>query len=117
VTTFPNDVSPQVAKYSHAYNRRLSYKHADIVFSTNGQVACSVSCASQAGVKGVVRSGGRYYAANGVGGDGSLVIDLKNLNRIQVTASNQKAVFGRRIRIGYHALEEMAHGSPRNMPS
>ena len=43
------------------------------------------------------------YDANGVRGeDSSLVIDLKNL--IGTTASNQEAVFMRRIRIGYLAL-------------
>jgi FAD/FMN-containing dehydrogenase len=105
---------------SLAYNRRLSYKPADIVFPTNDQdVASAVNCASQAGVKVAARSGGHSYAANGVGGeDGSLVIDLKNLNSVKVTASNQTAVFGTGIRIGDLALalfnggkQAMAHGA------
>ena len=105
---------------SLAFNRRLSYEPADIVFPTNDQdVASAINCASQAGVKVVARSGGHSYAANGVGGeDGSLVIDLKNLNSVQVTASNQTAVFGTGIRLGDLALalfnggkQAMAHGT------
>src|ERR1700691_5779876 len=105
---------------SLAFNRRLSYEPADIIFPTNDQdVASVINCASQAGVKVVARSGGHSYAANGVGGeDGSLVIDLKNLNSVQVTASNQTAVFGTGIRLGDLALalfnggkQAMAHGT------
>jgi hypothetical protein len=112
--------SSDYAADSLAYNRRLSYKPADIVFPTDEQdVASAVSCASQAGVKVSARSGGHSYAANGVGGeDGSLVIDLKNLNSVKVTASNQTAVFGTGIRIGDLALalfnggnQAMAHGA------
>ena len=64
----------------------------------------AVSCTSQVGVKVAARSG-HSYDANGVRGEDSpLVIDHKNLIDINVTASNQKAVFMRRIRIGYLAL-------------
>lgn len=102
-----------------AFNRRLSYKPASIVFPATVQdVAAAVKCASQAVVKVAARSGGHSYAANGVGGqDGSLVIDLKRLNSIQVTSSNQTAVFGTGIRLGDLALalynnggQAMAHG-------
>ena len=91
---------------SLAYNRRLSYNPVDIVFPKNDQdVASAVDCASQAGIKVAARSGGHSYAANGIGGEnGSLVIDLRNLNGINVTASNQTAVFGTGIRIGDLAL-------------
>ncbi|KIM85891.1 Glucooligosaccharide oxidase [Piloderma croceum F 1598] len=116
-------ISSSSANYtadSLAFNRRLSYKPTDIVFPTNNQdVASAINCASQAGVKVAARSGGHSYAANGVGGeDGSLVIDLKNLNSVQVTASNQTAVFGTGIHLGDLALalfnggeQAMAHGT------
>lgn len=91
---------------SLAYNRRLSYKPASIVFpSTVQEVANAIKCASQAGVKVAARSGGHSYAANGLGGqDGSLVVDLQHLNSIKVIASNQTAVFGAGIRLGDLAL-------------
>ena len=104
---------------SLAFNRRLSYKPAAIIFPTTVQdVANAVKCASQASVKVAARSGGHSYAANGVGGqDGSLVVDLKNLHSIKVTASNQTAVFGTGNRLGDIALalynggkQAMAHG-------
>ena len=115
-------ISPTSSAYatdSLAFNRRLSYKPADIVFPTTvQQVASAVKCASDAGVKIAARSGGHSYAANGVGGqDGSLIIDLKNLNKVKVTASDQTAVFGTGIRLGDLALglynggkQAMAHG-------
>src|SRR5882762_1037495 len=68
--------SPDYAKDSLAFNRRLSYKPADIVFPKTVQdVSSAVKCAFQAGVKVAARSGGHSYAANGIGGqDGSLVV-------------------------------------------
>jgi len=116
-------ISPSSSNYtadSLAFNRRLSYKPADIVFPTNAQdVASAVKCASQAGVKVAARSGGHSYAANGIGGeDGSLVIDLKNLKSVIVNASNQTAVFGTGNRLGDLALalfnggkQAIAHGA------
>jgi FAD/FMN-containing dehydrogenase len=107
---------------SLAFNRRLSYKPADIVFPTNvNEVASAIKCASGAGVKVAARSGGHSYAANGIGGeDGSLVVDLKRLNSVKVTASKQTAVFGTGIRLGDLALalfnggkQAMAHGKFR----
>lgn len=82
-------------------------------------VAAAVKCASSAGVKVAARSGGHSYAANGVGGqDGSLIVDLKNLKSVQVTSSNQTAVFGTGIRLGDLALalynggkQAIAHGT------
>lgn len=102
-----------------SYNLRLAYKPTAVVYpSTVQDVANAVSCASQAGVKAVARSGGHSYAANGVGGqDGSLVVDLKNIKSIQVSSSNQTAVFGTGIRLGDLALalynggnQAIAHG-------
>lgn len=102
-----------------AYNHRLSYKPADIVYPLNAsQVASAVKCAAAAGVKVAARSGGHSYAANGVGGqDGSLVVDLKHLHSVKVTSSSQTATFGTGIRLGDLALalynngkQAMAHG-------
>jgi hypothetical protein len=104
---------------SLAYNRRLSYDPASIVFPTTVQdVATAVKCASDADIAVAARSGGHSYAANGVGGkNGSLVIDLKYFNTVNVTASNQTAVFGTGTRLGDLALalynggkQAMAHG-------
>ena len=115
-------ISPSSSNYtadSLAFNRRLSYQPADIVFPATVQdVARAVKCASSAGVKVAARSGGHSYAANGIGGeDGSLVIDLRQLNSVKVTASDHTAVFGTGIRLGDLALalfnggkQAMAHG-------
>lgn len=111
--------SSQYAADVRTYNRRLSYKPADVVFPTNVQdVASAVKCAAAAGVKVAARSGGHSYAANGVGGqDGSLVVDLRHLTSLKVTSSNHTAVFGTGIRLGDLALglfngggQAIAHG-------
>jgi hypothetical protein len=103
-----------------AYNHRLAYKPAAVVYpSTVQDVAKAVECASQAGIKVAARSGGHSYAANGIGGqDGSLVVDLKNIKSIQVSSSTQTAVFGTGIRLGDLALalyngghQAIAHGT------
>ncbi|KAF7970900.1 hypothetical protein HWV62_22660 [Athelia sp. TMB] len=103
-----------------AYNHRLKFKPVSVVYPTNAAgVASAVKCAASAGVKVAARSGGHSYAANGLGGqDGSLVVDLKHLHSIKVTASSQKATFGTGIRLGDLALalynnggQAMAHGT------
>ena len=116
-------VTPSSSAYasdSLAFNRRLAYKPASLVFPTTVKdVASAIVCASHARVKVAARSGGHSYAANGIGGeDGSLVIDLKNLNSVKVTASKHTAVFGTGIRLGDLALglfnggkQAMAHGT------
>ena len=118
-----NPVFPSSSAYAAdtlSYNRRLVYKPVAVVYpSTVQDVAKAVECASQAGTKVVARSGGHSYAANGVGGqDGSLVVDLKNINSIQVSPNNQTAVFGTGIRLGDLALalynggnQAIAHGA------
>lgn len=102
-----------------AYNRRLSYMPAAIVFPTTvDEVSTAIKCASISSVQVAARSGGHSYAANGIGGqNGSLVIDLRNLNSVNVTASNNTAVFGTGIRLGDLALalydggnQAIAHG-------
>ena len=102
-----------------AYNHRLAYKPAAVVYPANASgVAAAVQCAASAGVKVAARSGGHSYAANGVGGqDGSLVVDLKHLTGVTVAASSQTATFGTGLRLGDLALalfnnggQAMAHG-------
>jgi hypothetical protein len=116
--------SPDYKADSLAFNRRLSYKPADIVFPTSAQdVASAVTCASQAGIKVAARSGGHSYAANGIGGeDGSLVVDLRRLNTVKVTAGTQTAQFWAGTRLGDLALalfnggkQAMAHGNALNL--
>ncbi|CAE6400780.1 unnamed protein product [Rhizoctonia solani] len=72
-----------------AFNRRLSFKPAAIVFPSSPQdVQKYVKCASSAGVAVVARSGGHSYAAYGVGGqDGSLVVDLSKLKSFSIDGS------------------------------
>ncbi|KAF7970902.1 hypothetical protein HWV62_22664 [Athelia sp. TMB] len=112
--------SPAYAADVLAYNHRLVYKPAAVVFPANASgVAAAVKCAASAGAKVAARSGGHSYAANGVGGqDGSLVVDLKHLTGITVAASSQTATFGTGIRLGDLALalynnggQAMAHGT------
>ena len=116
-------VTPSSSAYasdSLAFNRRLAYKPASLGFPTTVKdVASAIVCPSHARVKVAARSGGHSHAANGIGGeDGSLVIDLKNLNSVKVTASKHTAVFGTGIRLGDLPLglfnggkQAMAHGT------
>ncbi|KAB5596440.1 Cannabidiolic acid synthase [Ceratobasidium theobromae] len=85
-------VTPSSSGYSlsrAAFNQRLSYKPAAIVYPSSPQdVQKYVKCAASSGIAVVGRSGGHSYAAYGVGGqDGVLVIDLKNMNSFSIDGS------------------------------
>ncbi|KAG9078674.1 hypothetical protein FS749_009267 [Ceratobasidium sp. UAMH 11750] len=72
-----------------AFNQRLSYKPAAIVYPKSpADVQKYVKCAASGKKPVVGRSGGHSYAAYGVGGqDGALVIDMKNMKSLTVDGS------------------------------
>ncbi|KAG8952898.1 hypothetical protein FRC04_003349 [Tulasnella sp. 424] len=72
-----------------AFNRRLSYKPAAIVYPmSKTDVSAVVKCAADSGVPVVARSGGHSYAAYGLGGkDGALVVDLSSMKSLSLDSS------------------------------
>lgn len=85
-------VTPSSSNYGSAraaFNQRLSYQPAAIVYPSSPQdVQKYVNCAASSGIAIVGRSGGHSYAAYGVGGqDGALVIDLKNMKSFSIDGS------------------------------
>ncbi|KAG8920765.1 hypothetical protein FRC00_009545, partial [Tulasnella sp. 408] len=72
-----------------AFNRRLSYKPAAIVYPTSKtDVSAVVNCAAGSGVPVVARSGGHSYAAYGLGGqDGALVVDLSSMKSLSLDST------------------------------
>ncbi|CAE6432299.1 unnamed protein product [Rhizoctonia solani] len=77
-----------------AFNQRLSFKPAAIVFPSSPQdVQKYVKCAASASVPVVARSGGHSYAAYGVGGqDGSLVVDLSKMKSFSIDNSGSAKI-------------------------
>ncbi|KEP49468.1 reticuline oxidase [Rhizoctonia solani 123E] len=77
-----------------AFNQRLSFKPAAIVFPISPQdVQKYVKCAASASVPVVARSGGHSYAAYGVGGqDGSLVVDLSKMKSFSIDSSGSAKI-------------------------
>lgn len=118
--------SPDFPQDSLAFNRRLQYTPAAIVFPTSAQeVSAAVLCAADAGIHVAARSGGHNYGAFSLGGqNGSLVVDLSKMNKIVVNA-NGTASFQTGNRLGDVALtlfnngeRAMAHGTCRKyLPS
>ncbi|KAG8920485.1 hypothetical protein FRC02_000879 [Tulasnella sp. 418] len=96
----PSDSGYQDARL--AFNRRLSYSPAAIVYPTSvSHVQQAVKCAATSSVSVVARSGGHSYAAFGLGGkDGSLVIDLSKMKSLQVDQSTGYAVTQTGNRLG-----------------
>ncbi|CAE6520828.1 unnamed protein product [Rhizoctonia solani] len=85
-------VTPSSSNYGSAraaFNQRLSFKPAAIVFPSSPQdVQKYVNCAASAGVAVVGRSGGHSYAAYGVGGqNGALVVDLSKMKSFSINGS------------------------------
>ena len=74
--------------------------------TTSAQVSQAIDCANKFNVKVATRSGGHSYSANGLGGaDGSLVIDVKNFNRIVLNKATGIATVGAGARLGDIATE------------
>ncbi|TQS32800.1 hypothetical protein Golomagni_06872, partial [Golovinomyces magnicellulatus] len=84
--------------------------------NTADEVAKSIQCAIDAGIKVQAKSGGHSYANFGLGGDGGgLMIDLKNLNSFKMNTDNWQATFGAGFRLG--ELDKQLHANgKRAMP-
>ncbi|KZO90218.1 Glucooligosaccharide oxidase [Calocera viscosa TUFC12733] len=76
--------SPDYDLASRAYNRRLTFHPAAVVYPTSAsEVSAAILCGASSGVPVVARSGGHSAAAYSLGGqDGSLVVDLSRLNGV-----------------------------------
>ncbi|XP_014551168.1 Glucooligosaccharide oxidase [Bipolaris victoriae FI3] len=84
------------------YNLRLQYIPSAITLpNTPQQVSESVLCAVLAGVKVQARSGGHSYGSFSLGGqNGSLVVDLRNFNRVSLDKSTGIVTAGGGVRLG-----------------
>jgi len=84
------------------YNTRLPFTPAVVVLPiTNQHVQDAVVCAAQAGLKVQAKSGGHSYASYGLGGkDGSMNINLQQLQTIQLDKSSGIATVGGGVRLG-----------------
>ncbi|KAF4581699.1 hypothetical protein EYR40_002715 [Pleurotus pulmonarius] len=111
--------SPGFSQDSLNFNRRLPYTPAAIVFPESAQqVSTAILCAAGAGIHVAARSGGHNYGAFSLGGkNGSLVVDLANMNKTAVHADGT-ASFQTGNRLGDVALtlfnkggRAMAHGT------
>ncbi|KAG7447559.1 glucooligosaccharide oxidase [Guyanagaster necrorhizus] len=82
-------------------NLRFDFAPVAVTYpSTTEEVAAVVSCTSES-LQIVARSGGHSYIANGLGGkNGSLVIDLSNMTRVDVDASSGTATIETGNRLG-----------------
>jgi FAD/FMN-containing dehydrogenase len=92
---------PDWNTYAATYNVRLQYTPAVIVLPLTFQhISDAVVCAGKAGVKVQAKSGGHSYASFSTGGkDGSMVIDLENLQNVSVD-SKGLATVGSGLRLG-----------------
>ncbi|KAF8634258.1 hypothetical protein AX17_004215 [Amanita inopinata Kibby_2008] len=89
---FPGD--PLYSGASQAFNRRFTFKPAAVTYPSSAeQVAEIVKIGAAYNHRVVARSGGHSYIANGLGGkDGVLVVDLKNITRINVSSSGTATI-------------------------
>ncbi|CAE6516852.1 unnamed protein product [Rhizoctonia solani] len=115
-------VTPSSSNYRSAraaFNQRLSFKPAAIVYPSSSQdVQKYVKCAASAGVAVVGRSGGHSYAAYGVGGqDGALVVDLSKMKSFSIDSSGSaKIQTGNRLgevaqKLWDHGQRALPHGT------
>lgn len=97
--------SPDFPGLAEPFNLRLAYTPAVIVLpTTTKHISDAVLCASQNGIKVQAKSGGHSYASYSSGGqNGSVVIDLQNLQEISLDA-NGIAKVGAGVRLGNLAL-------------
>ncbi|KAI1742849.1 Glucooligosaccharide oxidase [Xylaria scruposa] len=90
--------------YSTTYNSRVPVTPKIVVLPANiEEVSCAVYCANLCGLKVQARSGGHSYASHSSGGvDGSMVVDLRNLQQLYFCDNNTVCV-GAGVRLGYLA--------------
>ncbi|KAI0547777.1 Glucooligosaccharide oxidase [Xylaria curta] len=90
--------------YSTTYNSRVPVTPKIVVLPANiEEVSCAVYCANLCGLKVQARSGGHSYASHSSGGvDGSMVIDLRNLQQLYFCGDGIVCV-GAGVRLGYLA--------------
>ncbi|KAF9267046.1 FAD-binding domain-containing protein [Marasmius fiardii PR-910] len=97
---------------SQAFNRRYTFRPAAIAFPTNvHQVSDAVKVGAANGFKVVARSGGHNYIANGLGGkNGSLVLDLSALKKIDFDLATNTTLIEPGNRLGDIALALNEYG-------
>ncbi|KAJ7623675.1 glucooligosaccharide oxidase [Roridomyces roridus] len=94
-----------------AFNERFTIVPLAVAFPTNAQqVAAAVKAGTAQKMEVAARSGGHSYIANGLGRNGSLVIDLSKMKGISIRSSNNTALIETGNRLGDIALALNAAG-------
>ncbi|KAF1992405.1 Glucooligosaccharide oxidase [Aulographum hederae CBS 113979] len=111
---FSVESSPDYNNLTKPYNLRLWYKPAVVVIPDNDKVEeqlhAAMRCASMCGTKVQAKSGGHSYASFSSGGrNGSMVVDLQNLQDINVGGEGTVTA-GAGVRIGTLAAAVYARG-------
>ncbi|SPO04570.1 related to reticuline oxidase (berberine bridge enzyme) [Cephalotrichum gorgonifer] len=93
------------------FNLDVPVEPAAVIRPRNSaEVAGAVKCAVKHGVRVQAKSGGHSYANYGLGGeDGSLVVDLVNLDSFSMDQKTWQATVGAGTRLG--KLDEKLHGA------
>ncbi|KIL58656.1 Glucooligosaccharide oxidase [Amanita muscaria Koide BX008] len=116
-TVFPGD--PSYNQVSQAFNARFTFHPAAVTFpSTPHQVAEIIKIGEKFNYKVIARSGGHSYIANGLGGkNGDVVVDLRNMTHIDVSASTGVATIhtGNRLADVALALNQKGRGIPHGL--
>jgi FAD/FMN-containing dehydrogenase len=110
VTSFTTSAA-EFPGFELPFNLRLKYTPAIIILPNNEQdVANSVCCAHENGLKVQARGGGHSYASFSTGGqNGSFIVDLSNFSNVEVYGvSNVK--FGGGVRLGNLDLALLSQG-------
>ncbi|CAG8615672.1 12194_t:CDS:2 [Ambispora leptoticha] len=110
-----NVVYPGDAAYSQDKTEENSPPAAFVYASNVADVRVAVKCAAASNMNVAPRSGGHSYEDYSLGGkDGSLVIDLTNLNQIAINTTAKTAVIGAGNRLGpmYYKLSQAGYLIP-----
>ncbi|KAF4621337.1 hypothetical protein D9613_000019 [Agrocybe pediades] len=104
------------ANASRPFNLRFDFEPAAVAFPTSAQeISDIIKLGNKVNHNVVARSGGHSYVANGLGGkNGSIVVDLRNFQKITVDDRAGTAVIEMGNRLGDIVTALAAHG--RGLP-
>ncbi|KAF7320142.1 FAD-binding domain-containing protein [Mycena kentingensis (nom. inval.)] len=93
------------------FNTRFHYTPSAIVYpNKTSEVAEAVQCAAKHGTRVSPLSGGHSYSASGFGADGTLVVSLRSMAKLDYIAADGTVNVEPGIHLGDFALELDTHG-------
>ncbi|CAG8464043.1 36_t:CDS:2, partial [Ambispora gerdemannii] len=111
---YPNDAD--YSKLIVDENKWIQYYPVALVYAANvADVQTAVKCAKASKINVAPRSGGHSFESYSIGGkNGSLVIDLKELNQIKIDKSSNTAIIGAGNKLGtiYYVLSQAGYFIP-----